>query len=39
MPENVDHIDDRAVESDIISYQKINYISLILFFYHSLLIA
>ena len=37
MPESVDRIDDRTAESDNISYQKVNYISLVLFyFYHPL---
>ena len=36
MPESVDRIDGWTAVSDIISYQKGNYISLILFFHHSL---
>ena len=39
MPESVNRIDDRTAESDIISYQKVNYIGYLLpcfFFYHSL---
>ena len=33
MPESVDRIDDRTAESDIISYQKVNYISVFLSFF------
>ena len=33
MPESVDRIDGRTAVLDIISYQKGNYISLILFFF------
>ena len=33
MPESVDRIDGRTAVSDIISYQKGNYLSLILFFF------
>ena len=38
MPESVDRIDDQTAELDIISYQKVNYISFIYIFFLSFFI-